>query len=78
MLLGDLNLGPDDVAPVLATAGLERLDGPPSYPAERPERAIDHVAVRGLVAAAPLDAPATPMSDHRPVVADLRLAVAAP
>jgi endonuclease/exonuclease/phosphatase family metal-dependent hydrolase len=71
IVLGDWNATPDRVrAPVLA-AGLELVDASmPTFPADRPRSRIDHVAVRGL-RVVKVTAPATGMSDHRPLVVDL-------
>lgn len=71
LLLGDLNLGPAQVEPRLARAGLHAVDSGPTFPAPEPRRRIDWIARSddvGVVHAAvvrPL------VSDHRAVVADL-------
>lgn len=68
VLLGDLNLGPAEVTPVVERAGM-RLADPTvaSFPADAPRLRIDHVAVDGLdiVSVEVLDR--LPVSDHRPV-----------
>ncbi|MFE9258536.1 endonuclease/exonuclease/phosphatase family protein [Streptomyces sp. NPDC006879] len=75
ILLGDLNASPE--APELAPLWEELTDADPggrSFPATRPTRRIDYVAVSSGVwvrGAAVADAPLA--SDHRPVVADLWL-----
>ena len=72
VLLGDLNLGPDEVQPMVDAAGLTLADpAVPSYPASAPRRRIDHVAVSGLSVEAVEVLPAAPVSDHRPVLAEL-------
>lgn len=74
VVLGDLNLLPRGVATVLREvgAGWTALDVPPAFPAHRPDRAIDHVLVRGIPAAAPRPRPPRPpVSDHRPVTVEL-------
>lgn len=74
VLLGDFNAPPG--APELAPLWRGLTDAEPggfTYPARNPEKRIDYVAVSAGVevrAAAVVD---TPASDHRPVVADLRL-----
>lgn len=65
LLLGDLNLTAPDVAP------LQLVDAPPAFPASRPRRAIDHVAVDGLRATAVSVLPRQPVSDHRPLRVDV-------
>jgi endonuclease/exonuclease/phosphatase family metal-dependent hydrolase len=72
VVLGDLNLEPDAVAPVLGAAGLDLAGGPPLSGTEQPLRRIDHIAVRGF-AIGSVRAPRPPVSDHRPVIASLRL-----
>lgn len=68
LLLGDLNLGPASVGPVLADRGYVAAEHPPTFPAGRPTRRIDWIAVRG----GRVDhawVPDLHASDHRPVVA---------
>jgi len=71
VLLGDLNLRPDDVAAPLAAAGFALVDADFTVPAWAPVQRIDHIAVDGLVAG---DAavPTVAVSDHRPIVVDVR------
>jgi endonuclease/exonuclease/phosphatase family metal-dependent hydrolase len=71
VLLGDLNLRPDDIDTRLAAAGLELVDAPFTEPAWDPVQRIDHVAIDGLVAGN-VSVPVVAVSDHRPVVVDLR------
>lgn len=72
IVMGDLNVAPD--APELAPlrAGLAEVDPEGRYPTT-PRGKIDYVFLRGLVVAGGPDAPATTASDHRPLIADLRL-----
>jgi len=70
VLLGDLNLRPGDVTRPLGEAGLRVLDAPDTSPAWDPVQRIDHIAVDGFVANR-VWVPQVPVSDHRPVVADL-------
>jgi endonuclease/exonuclease/phosphatase family metal-dependent hydrolase len=73
VLLGDLNLRPDDIDSRLAAAGLDLIDAPDTEPAWDPVQRIDHVAVDGFVPEN-VSVPVVAVSDHRPVVVDLRLA----
>jgi len=70
VLLGDLNLGPLRVAPVMAAAGWVAAPSGPTHPAIRPRRRIDWVLARR---ASVIDSwvPNVLASDHRPLVADL-------
>jgi len=71
VLLGDLNLTRDEAAPVLEAAGYEVADAGPTSPAHAPYQQIDFVAVRGLAVTRARVLP-TIVSDHRPLVVDLR------
>lgn len=70
VLLGDLNLPPEEVEPALAAAGYQIASTGPTFPARTPRSRIDYVAVEGLevVSAEVLE---TAVSDHRPVVAEV-------
>ena len=70
VLLGDLNLHPNQVTPVVRAAGMELAGGPPTFPRSAPRARIDHVAVRGM-SIVDVNVPATEISDHRPVVVTL-------
>src|SRR5438128_297 len=74
VLVADLNRGPDQLDPLLE-AGSAVAGGGASWPAAQPRRRIDHVVVKGLHVRA-VDIPATPCSDHRPVIATVRLSSA--
>lgn len=67
LLLGDFNIEHDhvDVGP------LTLLESPPTFPARRPRRRIDHVAVGGLRASRVAALPEQVVSDHRPLLAEL-------
>ncbi|MFZ4519353.1 MAG: endonuclease/exonuclease/phosphatase family protein [Microthrixaceae bacterium] len=69
-LLGDLNLEPPEVEPVLADRGFTPVTAPPTFPAVRPERRIDWIALRGT-GAARAAVPDLRASDHRPLVAEV-------
>lgn len=73
VLLGDLNLGPDEVEPALAERGYAAAIGPPTFPAHRPREHIDWIAVRGATVVG-VEVPDLRASDHRPLVAELRRA----
>ena len=70
VLLGDLNLPPEEVEPALAGAGYQIASTGPTFPAWAPRSRIDYVAVEGLqvVSAEVLE---TAVSDHRAVVAEV-------
>lgn len=75
VVLGDLNLVAGDVHPLVGEAGLELVDpAVPTYPAAAPRLRIDHVAVAGLAVAGSEVLPAAPVSDHRPLVVEVRSA----
>ena len=67
VLLGDLNRRDHEVGR-LGERGLTVAGGPPTYPADDPRLRIDHVAVDGGLRVESVEAPAVPVSDHRPVV----------
>lgn len=68
-LLGDLNLEPPEVEPVLAEFGFTAVASPPTFPAGRPQRRIDWIALRGT-GPARARVPDVRASDHRPLVAE--------
>jgi endonuclease/exonuclease/phosphatase family metal-dependent hydrolase len=67
VLLGDLNLFPDDVD----VAPLVRVDSDPTFPVDAPDRTIDHVALGGLTATRVAVLPPPPLSDHRPLLVEV-------
>jgi endonuclease/exonuclease/phosphatase family metal-dependent hydrolase len=71
LLLGDLNLGPEAVAPAIEAAGMTLVGGPPTYPANGPRLRIDHVAVAGLEVVS-VFVPESDVCDHRPLVVEVR------
>jgi endonuclease/exonuclease/phosphatase family metal-dependent hydrolase len=71
LLLGDLNLGLEVVEPAMTAAGYLLASTGATFPAERPERRIDYIAVAGLVVVE-AHVPEVGLSDHRPVVAVVR------
>ncbi len=74
LLLGDLNLLPDDVARVTGMRGLARAH---TFSASRPRRQIDHVlAGPGVVARGEASALRLPISDHRALTVELGLTAA--
>jgi endonuclease/exonuclease/phosphatase family metal-dependent hydrolase len=70
LVLGDLNRRDHEVD-VLAAHGFTVAGGPPTYPAAAPLLRIDHVAAAGLDIATVV-VPSVPVSDHRPLVVNLR------
>ena len=71
VLLGDLNLEPEDTARTFAAAGMTVAEPGPSFPAHDPRRRLDYVAVDGLEIRRSWVADRSPVSDHRAVVAEL-------
>lgn len=71
ILLGDLNLRPYDIEDLMTGAGFTLAGGGPTEPAHDPVQQIDHIAVRGLIADH-IAVGEAPVSDHRPLIADLR------
>lgn len=65
VLLGDLNTEGPDVAPLVL------VPPPRTFPARRPRRRIDHVAVGGLAVVSVRALDEQPVGDHRPVVVAL-------
>jgi endonuclease/exonuclease/phosphatase family metal-dependent hydrolase len=61
VLLGDLNVEDPDAAP------LELVRSSPTFPAHRPRRTIDHVAVRGLDVRSARVLGQQLVGDHRPL-----------
>jgi endonuclease/exonuclease/phosphatase family metal-dependent hydrolase len=70
VLLGDLNLRPDQVAPIVEAAGMDLAAGAATFPRHDPRARIDHVAVRGL-SIIDVTVPDLEISDHRPLVVTL-------
>jgi len=69
LLLGDLNLGPDDAARAAGLTPLARVD---TFPAWRPTRQLDHVlAGPGLAPAGEASALRLAVSDHRALAVDV-------
>lgn len=69
LFLGDCNRRAHEVG-LLAERGWTVAGGPPTYPAHDPTLRIDHVAVQGLEILS-VDAPAAPLSDHRPLIVEV-------
>jgi endonuclease/exonuclease/phosphatase family metal-dependent hydrolase len=72
VLVGDLNLRTHEVASSFAAAGWDLAGGADSSPAKHPYQRIDHIASVGFTIER-VEVPAAPVSDHRPVIATLRL-----
>jgi endonuclease/exonuclease/phosphatase family metal-dependent hydrolase len=72
-VLGDLNLRPGVAVPALERAGHSVAPtGQATYPAADPFLRIDHVAVMGLEVERVEVLGAAPVSDHRPLLVELR------
>ncbi|MCP9274217.1 endonuclease/exonuclease/phosphatase family protein [Mycolicibacterium arenosum] len=69
VLVGDLNMTPTAVR---RWSGMRALGGAATFPVDRPDRQLDHILTddTGLRATA-VDAPALPISDHRPLIVDV-------
>lgn len=72
IIIGDLNLQPPLATPILEQAGFTVAPTGPAYPADAPRIQIDYIAVNGLIVESAAVMPISDVSDHRPVVADLR------
>ncbi|HEV7864949.1 MAG TPA: endonuclease/exonuclease/phosphatase family protein [Acidimicrobiia bacterium] len=70
LLLGDLNLGPEVVVPVVTAAGYTVAPTEATFPACAPRTRIDFVAVSGLEVVE-ASTPRVGTSDHLPIVAEL-------
>lgn len=71
VLVGDLNLLPEEVAPVVAARGMTLAPtDQPTFPVDDPRIRIDHVAVRDLVVTA-VEVVATASSDHAALVVEV-------
>ncbi len=69
LLMGDLNMPGNRPARVTRYRPLGRV---PTFPANQPQRQLDHVLLRGRLAAPrSVTAPQLPLSDHRPIVVDM-------
>jgi endonuclease/exonuclease/phosphatase family metal-dependent hydrolase len=65
-LIGDLNM---ERAQAARVSGLRPIASAATFPADRPRRQLDHVLVRGgLAATGPAEAVELPLSDHRALV----------
>jgi endonuclease/exonuclease/phosphatase family metal-dependent hydrolase len=76
LLLGDLNLPAFAVAAVARTSGWRGLARAATYPSPRPRIQFDHILMdrRGcrLPDVVAVESPAVTLSDHRPLLVDLR------
>jgi len=73
VLLGDLNLSAELVEPAVTAAGYTLAPTGPTFPTSAPRTRIDFVAVSGLQVVSGAS-PEVGMSDHLPVVAEIRIA----
>ena len=74
VLVGDLNLLPEEVAPVVEAAGLTLADvGVPTFPRREPRIRIDHVAVSGDLDVVGVQVVPTDSSDHCALVVEVEV-----
>lgn len=74
VLVGDLNLLPEEVAPVVGAAGLTLAPwDQPTFPNPGPRIRIDHVAAGGGISVASVEVVPTPSSDHCALVVELEV-----
>lgn len=74
VLVGDLNLLPDEVAPVVEAAGMTLAPtDQPTFPNREPRIRIDHVAVGGGIIVRSVDVVQTDSSDHCALVVEVDL-----
>jgi endonuclease/exonuclease/phosphatase family metal-dependent hydrolase len=72
LLVGDLNLLPEEVEPVVAKAGLELADPTmPTFPVDEPRLRIDHVAAGGGLVPGAVSVVRTESSDHAALVVEV-------
>jgi len=71
VVLGDLNVGPDEPELAPLRQGFAEVDPAGEHPTSENGK-IDHIFLRGLVPVGPPQAPEVTSSDHRPLVADVR------
>jgi endonuclease/exonuclease/phosphatase family metal-dependent hydrolase len=69
VLMGDLNMAGRRPARI---TGYHSLASAPTFPADAPTRQLDHILLRGsLPPVGAVESPELPLSDHRPLVAEL-------
>ena len=69
MLVGDLNMPPPTPARV---TGWRSLAAAPTFPAQAPDRQLDHVLVDDVeLRVVDVETPELPISDHRALVVDV-------
>jgi len=74
VLAGDLNLLPEEVAPVVEGAGMVLAPtDQPTFPNHEPQIRIDHVAAGGGVVVRAVDVVATASSDHRALLVEVEV-----
>jgi endonuclease/exonuclease/phosphatase family metal-dependent hydrolase len=73
VIIGDFNMQPPRAGPILAEAGYTVADTGPAYPSEEPTMQLDYIAVDGLVIESAGVVNAGNVSDHLPIVAEVRL-----
>lgn len=73
VVIGDFNMQPPNAEPILTEAGFTVAATGPAYPSNDPTVQLDYIAVDGLVIESAAVVPTLDVSDHRPIVADVRL-----
>lgn len=69
LLVGDLNMPP---AAVRRWSGMRALGSADTFPVNQPDRQLDHILTDdGRLRVTAVDAPALPISDHRPLIVDV-------
>lgn len=72
VLVGDLNM---KAAAVARWSGMRALGAEDTFPANRPDRQLDHILTDDAdLRAVGVDAPSLPISDHRPLIIDVERA----
>jgi endonuclease/exonuclease/phosphatase family metal-dependent hydrolase len=73
IIIGDFNMQPANATPILEAAGYTAAATGPAYPSDAPKIQLDYIAVDGLEIESASVVPTGDVSDHRPIVAEVRL-----
>ncbi|MBM3672246.1 MAG: hypothetical protein FJW86_08730 [Actinobacteria bacterium] len=71
ILMGDFNMQPPRVEPILEGAGFTIAPTGPAYPVDKPRIQLDYIAVDGLKIRSADVIEITDVSDHRPIIAEV-------
>lgn len=74
VLLGDLNMAAEAVAPHAREHGLSLVDHRATFPARSPRLSIDHCLVSQGITATNIEVRSTAMSDHAALIVDVAIA----